>query len=70
MVEVRHLPPRRHVFIINRFLFVQDDAKFDEFVTEYVTRWRDVNKLIAALAKRFQKKKYPSTSENEQHSES
>ena len=68
MMEVRHLPPRRHVFITNRFLslFRMTDAKFDEFMQQHVTRWRDVNKILAALTKQIKKKKYPSRNADEQ----
>jgi hypothetical protein len=39
---------------------------FDQFVKQHVGRWRDVTKLIAALRRRFSKKKYPSSNIDEQ----
>ena len=63
MMEVRLLPPRRH----NSFLLYRmADTKFDEFINEHVTRWRDVSKLISALRRRFNKRKYPRGNVDEQ----
>ena len=56
------------MFITNTFLLYRmAEAVFDEFIQQHVKRWRDVTKLIAALSKRFKKRKYPLGNENEQH---